>query len=124
MTLPALNWLGVKALALGVGDLERALRFYTVTLSLPLAYEDGQPVGVRIGQTLLFLKADWHAPPSALLNPRVTLQTADARATEAALRALGVVIADPVAVYGQALVGSFLDSEGNKLWYCSEPEAG
>ena len=40
------------------------------------------------------------------------------------MRALGVVIADPVAVYGQALVGSFLDSEGNKLWFCSAPEAG
>lgn len=109
---------------MGVGDQERALRFYTVTLSLPLAYEDGQPVGVRLGPTLLFLKADRHAPPSALLNPRVTLQTADALAMEAALRARGVVIADPVKAYGQALVGSFLDSEGNKLWFCSEPEAG
>lgn len=123
MTLPALEWIGVKALAFGVGDFERALRFYTVTLGLPLAHEDGQPVGVHLGPTLLLLKADWHAPPSALLNPRVTVQTGDARAMEAALRARGVVIADPVAAYGSALVGSFLDSEGNKLWFCSQTAA-
>jgi hypothetical protein len=64
-------------------------------------------------------KADWYAQSSATLNPRVTLETEDARATEAALRAKGVTIADPVEAYGEALVGSFLDSEGNKLWFCS-----
>jgi hypothetical protein len=35
------------------------------------------------------------------------------------LRARGVVIADPVQVYDEFYVGSFLDSEGNKLWFCS-----
>lgn len=119
MTNPALNLLNVKALALAVTDLERAQRFYTDTLSLRPAFEDGKPVGVHLGDTVLLLKIDSPAPPSATLNPRVTIQTDDARKTEATLRERGVVITDPVERYGTALVGSFLDSEGNKLWFCS-----
>ena len=42
-----------------------------------------------------------------------------AKATQAALRVRGVAIADEVQAYGDFLVGSFLDSEGNKLWFCS-----
>ena len=53
-------------------------------------------------------------------NPRVTIETENARETEKGLRARGVVISDPVQVYDEVhYVGSFLDSEGNKLWFCS-----
>lgn len=121
MTPPALSLMNVKALALGVTDLERAIRFYTDTLSLRPAFEDGKQVGSHLGETVLLFKCGPDTPPSATLNPRVTIQTEDATITEATFRTRGVVIADPVAQYGNALVGSFLDSEGNKLWFCSGP---
>ena len=41
------------------------------------------------------------------------------RGTEEALRARNVTISDPVQAYDEFYVGSFLDSEGNKLWFCS-----
>lgn len=118
MPHPDLNFMGVKALALAVTDFDRAMRFYTDTLSLQPAFEDGKQVGARLGDAIVFLKTD-ASQPSATLNPRVTLETDDARRMEATLRERNVVIADPVANYGDALVGSFLDSEGNKLWFCS-----
>jgi catechol 2,3-dioxygenase-like lactoylglutathione lyase family enzyme len=121
MTLPALNLLNIKAIALAVNDLERAVQFYTDTLSLRPAFEDGKQVGNHLGHTVLLFKTDSSAEPSATLNPRVTIQTDDARGTEAMLRQRGVVIADPVERYCDVLVGSFLDSEGNKLWFCSGP---
>lgn len=124
MTLPALNWVDIKALALAVTDVDRAMHFYTDILSLPPAYEDGKRVGNRLGHTVLLFKTDLPVQPSAVLNPRVTIQTDDARRTETVLRQRGVVIADSVERYGEAWVGSFLDSEGNKLWFCSGPEAG
>ena len=124
MTLPAPSFLGIKAIALAVTDLERATRFYTDTLSLRPALEDGELVGVYLGPTLLLFKTDSLSQPSATLNPRVTIETDDAPGTEAILRKRGVVIADPVERYGEALVGSFLDSEGNKLWFCSLPGTG
>ena len=66
------------------------------------------------------LKANWDVPPTEVPNPRVTIETENARETEKGLRARGVVISDPVQVYDQNhYVGSFLDSEGNKLWFCS-----
>ena len=119
MTAPSIQFKSVKAIALSVTDFDRALRFYTDTLSLRPAFEDGKQVGNHLGNTVLLFKADWYAPPSDALNPRLTIETEDARSTEAALRAQGVVIADPVEAYGKSLVGSFLDSEGNKLWFCS-----
>ena len=57
--------------------------------------------------------------PTDAPNPRVTLEVENARETERALRHHGVTISDPVERYGGALVGAFLDSEGNKLWFCS-----
>ncbi len=116
-----MNFLNIKAIALAVTDLERAKHFYTDTLLLRPAYEDGQQVGNHLGNTVLIFKKDWYAQPSDALNPRVTIESGDARSTEVTLRKRGVVIADPVERYGEGLVGSFLDSEGNKLWFCSGP---
>jgi hypothetical protein len=31
----------------------------------------------------------------------------------------GVTISDPVNLFDEFYVGGFLDSEGNKLWFCS-----
>lgn len=121
MTTPSINFLHVKAVALAVTNFDRAIHFYTDTLSLPPAFEGGKQVGNKLGDTVLMFKSDWYAQPSDALNPRVTIETEDAASTEASLRARGVAIADPVAPYGEAMVGSFLDSEGNKLWFCSGP---
>jgi hypothetical protein len=72
-----------------------------------------------VGDAVLMLKQDWYGQPTDAPNPRVTLKVADARETETTLRARGATISDPVAAYGDFLVGGFLDSEGNKLWFCS-----
>ena len=121
MSSPAMNFRHVKAIALAVTDLDRAMHFYTDTLSLPPAFEEGKQVGNKLGNAVLLFKTDWYAQPSDALNPRVTIETDDARGTEAALRARGVSISDPVESYGESQIGSFLDSEGNKLWFCSGP---
>lgn len=121
-TLPALGIQRVKVIALAVTSLERANRFYQEILGLEPAFEGTQQVGWQLGQIILMLKPDW-ATPTTAPNPRITLATVDAKATQEALRVRGVAIADEVQAYGDFLVGSFLDSEGNKLWFCS-PTSG
>lgn len=115
---PGLGFTHVKVIALAVTDLARANRFYGELLGLDAAFEGDEAVGWLLGGITLMLKPDWEQPTREP-NPRVTLAAADAPATEAALRARGVEIADAVAVYGDFHVGSFIDSEGNKLWFCS-----
>lgn len=119
MTQSAVNLKCIKAIALSVTDFDRALNFYTDTLALPPAFEDGKRVGNKLGDAVLMFKTNWYAPPSDALNPRVTIETDDVRLTEATLRSRDVTISYPVEAYGESLVGSFLDSEGNKLWFCS-----
>lgn len=123
MNQAALGILRVKVVALAVGDLERANQFYGSTLGLEPAMENGLAVGFRLEDLVLMLKpvADWYGRPTAEPNPRITLEVADARATEQALRDRGVTISDAVQDYDGFLVGAFLDSEGNKLWFCSQP---
>ena len=109
----------VKAIALSVSDLARAQCFYSDTLGLsPVREADGQS-GCMLGDVILLFKDDWYGRPTDAPNPRVTLEVDDALATEAILKAGGVNISDPVKRYEDALVGGFLDSEGNKLWFCS-----
>ena len=123
MSQSPLKLLRLKVVALAVGDLERAIRFYGGTLGLETAVENGQPLGFRLEDMMLMLKpvADWYGHPTAEPNPRITLEVSDARATEKALRERGVTISDPVQDYDGFPVGAFLDSEGNKLWFCSLP---
>ncbi|WP_310493263.1 VOC family protein [Dechloromonas sp.] len=117
-TLPPLGIQRVKVVALAVREIDRANRFYKETLGLEPAFEGEEQVGWWLGQVILMLKPDW-AAPTEFPNPRVTLATDHAPATQEALRARGIVIANEVQVYGDFYVGSFLDSEGNKLWFCS-----
>jgi len=79
-----------------------------------------------IGNVILLLKPveEWYGRPTEELNARITLEVKDSYATEKALRERGVTISDPVAVYDGNPIGSFLDSEGNKLWFCSEADRG
>jgi len=114
----------VEVVALAVTDLARAQQFYGEVLGLPVAEEAGLVLGYRLGGSILMLKDDGEVAPTEQPNPRVTLAVDAALETQAALEALGVRVADPVALYDEAfLVGSFLDSEGNKLWFCS-PKGG
>jgi hypothetical protein len=122
MSTPSLGFQRVKVIAWSVLDLERASLFYGKTLGLPPAYEGTEQVGYLLGQTILMLKTNWYAAPTEAPNPRVTIATDHAPATEQALRARGVAISDPVQAYDEFYVGSFLDSEGNKLWFCSPVE--
>ena len=122
-TLPPLGIQRVKVVAIAVTDLERANRFYKEKLGLQPAFEGSEQVGWWLGQVILMLKPDW-AAPTELPNPRVTLATDHAPATQDALRARGITIANEVQIYGDFYVGSFLDSEGNKLWFCSPAVAG
>jgi len=116
--LPPLGILRVKVVALSVTDLARANRFYAEKLGLEPAFEGSEQVGWWLDRVILMLKPDW-AAPTGMPNPRVTLATEHAPSTEAALRARGIEIANEVQPYGDFYVGSFLDSEGNKLWFCS-----
>ena len=120
-----LGWSSAKTncdcqLALSVLDSDRANKFYGETLGLPPEYENKEPVGYRVGDTILMLKANSDVSRTQTPNPRVTIETENARDTEKGLRERGVVISDPVQVYDEVhWVGSFLDTEGNKLWFCS-----
>ena len=116
--LPSLGLRYVKVVALSVTELERANRFYQEKLGLEPAFEGNEQVGWQLGQVILMLKPDWAAPTNQP-NPRITIATDHAPATQEALRARDITIADEVQVYGDFYVGSFLDSEGNKLWFCS-----
>ena len=113
----------VKVIALAVTDKKRADRFYGTTLELAPAFEGDVQVGYFLGQTILMLKENWYAQPTETMNPRITIATTRAAATEAALRERGITIPNPVQAYDDGFyVGSFLDSEGNKLWFCSPVE--
>src|SRR5438045_9755033 len=107
------GFLRVKVIAFAVENLQRANRFYGETLGLPLAYEGDEQVGYLLGETIFMLKENWYAAPTQTPNPRVTVASQDAQATEKALRSLNITVADPVQLFDDFYVGSFLDSEGN-----------
>src|SRR5437868_12350991 len=117
------GFLRVKVIAFAVGNLERANRFYGETLGLPPAYEGDEQVGYLLGETIFMLKANWYAAPTQAPNPRITIATQNALDTEKALRSRNVTISDPVQPFDDFYVGSFLDSEGNKIWFCSPVES-
>ncbi|MBV9999513.1 MAG: VOC family protein [Verrucomicrobia bacterium] len=107
----------VKVIALGATDVVRARRFYSQILQLEEDRETTGEVGYRIGSSVLSIR---EYPPTGDPNPRITLQVPDARETEKRLVERAVTISDPVTLYeGRFWVGGFLDSEGNKLWFCS-----
>ena len=89
----------------------------------PRPQADGD-VGFALGGLTLLLKP--LAGPGGAAEkspyPRLTVAVADAPRMERELAARGVKISDAVQLYedGRYWVGAFLDSEGNKLWFCSE----
>ena len=112
----------VKVIALPVNDLDRANDFYGNKLGLAPASEDANNDSWMLGDIRLLLKPDWQAP-TAEPNPRLTIEVENSLETETALKEVGATISDPVQLYeGKFLLGSFLDSEGNKLWICSQQD--
>ena len=117
----------LKVIALAVEDLSRAKRFYGETMGLAPAFEGERQVGYMLGNVIVMLKVvaeGWYAHPSEQLNPRITFATNHAPDTERELLARGISMANPVQPYPAEgfYVGSFLDSEGNKIWFCSPIE--
>jgi predicted enzyme related to lactoylglutathione lyase len=107
----------VKVIALAATNVDRAQRFYSETLQLEEDRESTEEVGYRIGESVFIIRQH---PPTGDPNPRITLQVQDARETEKQLLERAVTISDPVKLYENRFwVGGFLDSEGNKLWFCS-----
>ena len=125
----ALGFQRLKVVALAATDLARARRFYGETLALPPAFEGARQVGYSMGNVILMLKSapdGWYAQPTENLNPRITFATDHAPDTERELIARGVKIANSVQPFADEgfYVGSFLDSEGNKIWFCSPIASG
>ena len=116
-----LGFIRVKGIALAVSDLDRANRFYRETLALPPDTIRNMDSAYLIGDSIVMLKTqeEWHAKPTEELNPRITVETQDAYATEKALKERGITVSDPVTLYDGTPIGAFLDSEGNKIWFCS-----
>ena len=116
-----LGFIRVKGIALAVTDLERANRFYGETLALPPDTIRNMESAYLISDTIVMLKTEEEiqAKPTEELNPRITVETDDSFATEKALKERGVTVSDPVTLYDDTPIGAFLDSEGNKIWFCS-----
>jgi len=116
-----LGFIRVKGIALAVTDLDRANRFYGETLGLPPDTIRNMESAYLIGDTIVMLKTEEEiqAKPTPELNPRITVETHDSFATEKALKERGVTVSDPVTLYDDTPIGAFLDSEGNKIWFCS-----
>ncbi len=119
-----LGFIQVKAVSLAVSNAERAKRFYGETLGLPI--DAIREMAFMMGNVILLLKPEeeWYGKPTTELNARITLEVKNAYDTEKTLLERGVTISDPVTVYGDNPVGAFLDSEGNKLLFCSESGNG
>ena len=115
-----IGFIQVRAVSLAVTDAVRANRFYSETLGLEP--EGTMDLAFKIGEVLLLLKpeGEWYGKPTDELNARVTIRVRDSYETEKVLKKRGVTLSDPVQVYGENPIGAFLDSEGNKLWFCSD----
>jgi predicted enzyme related to lactoylglutathione lyase len=117
MKSSSLGLQSVKVIALAASDVARAKRFYSETLQFEEDREATDEVGYRIGSSVLIIRQH---PPTDDPNPRITLQVEDARETEKRLKERAVTLSEPVKLYEDKFwVGGFLDSEGNKLWFCS-----
>ncbi len=116
-----LGFIRVKGIALAVTDLDRAKRFYGETLALLPDTIRNMESAYLIGDAIVMLKTqeECQTKPTEKLNPRITVETHDAFATEKSLKERGVIVSDPVTLYDGTPIGAFLDSEGNKIWFCS-----
>ena len=117
-SLVHMDFQAVKVIALAATDIPRARQFYSETLGLEEDTTSTDETGYRLGEQLLIFRDGY--PPSDDPNPRLTLRVQNAQEIEQQLKDRSVTISNPVELYkGKFWVGAFLDSEGNKLWFCS-----
>jgi len=118
------GWQALKVVALAVDDLARAEDFYRTGLGLERSPQADGDVGFALGGLTILLKplAGPGGGAGKSPYPRRTFAVADAPRMERELAARGVTISDAVqrCEDDHYWVGAFLDSEGNKLWFCSE----
>ena len=121
--MDTLGWQELKVVALAVDDLARAESFYRSRLGLERRLQADGDVGFALGGLTILLKP-LSAPGGGAEKspyPRLTIAVADAPRLARELATRGVMISDAVQRYDDGFwVGALLDSEGNKLWFCSE----
>jgi len=103
-----------------VTDWQRAKKFYSETLGLPVAFYMGDEVGwMQFGEKmgLTWRSICGPAPTRSAAQWRATVVFAvdDAHATVAELRKRGVKCDDPLAVPDMVTYANFYDPEGNRL---------
>lgn len=121
--MDTLGWQELKVVALAVDDLARAESFYRSRLGLERRPQAGGDVGFALGDLTILLKplAGSGGGVKKSPYPRLTIAVADAPRLARELATRGVMISDAVQRYDDGFwVGALLDSEGNKLWFCSE----
>jgi catechol 2,3-dioxygenase-like lactoylglutathione lyase family enzyme len=121
--MDTLGWQALKVVALAVDDLARAEDFYRTRLGLERRPQADGDVGFALGDLTILLKllAGPGGGAEKSRYPRLTVAVADAPRLARDLAARGVTISDAVQRYDDGYwVGALLDSEGNKLWFCSE----
>ena len=100
-------------------DFERAKKFYTEVLGLPIAYDVPEAGWIEFGypnQTHLAFNL-WRDPatkPPAVGGATATFTCEDVRGALARLEAQGVRC-DPVDVTPSVILGAFYDPDGNRL---------
>ena len=121
--MDTLGWQELKVVALAVDDLARAESFYRSRLGLERRLQADGDVGFALGGLTILLKPLAGSDDGVKKSPypRLTIAVADAPRLARELATRGVMISDAVQRYDDGFwVGALLDSEGNKLWFCSE----
>jgi hypothetical protein len=64
-------------------------------------------------------KTDMPMPADRIRRQLRRILDSSAFGATQALKELKVTVSDPVTFYDGTPIGAFLDSEGNKIWFCS-----
>jgi len=110
-----------------VRDWQRAKKFYSETLGLPVAFFIGDEIGwMEFGDkesTHLAISL-WNGPepfPARDGGATAVLAVDDAHPTVAGLRRRGVQCDDPIGIPGMVTYASFYDPDGNRLQVAGPP---
>ena len=116
---------GIDVVSYNVSDFERAKKFYSETLGLPIAAQMDGVGWIEYGfpnHTHLALNA-WQGPGSVPTGGGATVifGSQSVRATVERLRAKGVRCDDAVEIPGMVIYASFYDPDGNRLQIAESP---
>lgn len=107
---------GMARVILYVTDFERAVKFYTETLGLKLAYPAGGGwAELSLGGTALCLHGGREGSMPTKGVSSVSLRVDDFDAAYARLKAAGLVMSEPFDPCGGLRVSTFSDPDGNEL---------